>query len=299
MLNLHGFLNINKSEGMTSYDVIRKIKPLLPRKTKIGHLGTLDPMASGVLPLALGNATRVIPFIKNENKTYVATMTLGAVSDTLDAWGQVSYTGQTRFQEKDLRNILKEFTGNIKQLPPMYSAVHHQGQRLYELARQGISVEREEREVVVYFIELLDINKQLDLPAVKIKVDCSKGTYVRTLCYDIGQRLGTGALLSNLIRTRSGDFTIEQSYLLEELLHMTNIQEHLLGIDYPITRMPALNIESPQDIEAILNGRVIKTNTLLPDGMVRVYGNEHKLLALAVSTGNSEHSIIKPERVFK
>ena len=152
MLNLHGFLNINKSEGMTSYDVIRKIKPLLPRKTKIGHLGTLDPMASGVLPLALGNATRIIPFIKNENKTYVATMTLGAVSDTLDAWGQVSYTGQTRFQEKDLRNILKEFTGNIKQLPPMYSAVHHQGQRLYELARQGISVEREEREVVVYFI---------------------------------------------------------------------------------------------------------------------------------------------------
>jgi tRNA pseudouridine55 synthase len=98
LLNLHGFLNINKPEGMTSYDVIRKIKPLLPRKTKIGHLGTLDPMASGVLPLALGNATRIIPFIKNENKTYVATMTLGAVSDTLDAWGQVSYTGQTSHQ---------------------------------------------------------------------------------------------------------------------------------------------------------------------------------------------------------
>ncbi len=299
MLNLHGFLNINKPEGMTSYDVIRKIKPLLPRKTKIGHLGTLDPMASGVLPLALGNATRVIPFIKNENKTYVATMTLGAVSDTLDAWGQVSYTGQTRFQEKDLRSILKEFTGSIKQLPPMYSAVHHQGQRLYELARQGISVDREEREVVVYSIELLDINKELALPAVKIKVDCSKGTYVRTLCHDIGQRLGTGALLSNLIRIRSGDFTIEQSYLLEELLHMTNIEEHLLSIDYPITRMPAISIESPQDIDAIVNGRVIKINTQLPDGMIRVYGNGHKLLALAVSTGNSEQSLIKPQRVFK
>jgi len=299
LLNLHGFLNINKPEGMTSYDVIRRIKPLIPRKTKIGHLGTLDPMASGVLPLALGNATRVIPFIKNEDKTYLATMTLGAVSDTLDAWGQISYTGQTRFQEQELKNILKEFTGNIKQLPPMYSAVHHQGQRLYQLARQGISVNREEREVVVYSIELLDIDNKLDLPAVKIRVDCSKGTYVRTLCHDIGQRLGTGALLSTLIRTRSGDFTIEQSYLLEDILHTTNIEEHLLDIDYPITRMPAFSIESPQDIDAILNGRVIKTNTQLPDGMIRVYANEHKLLALAVSTGNSEHSLIKPERVFK
>ena len=280
---------------MTSYDVIRKVKPLLPHKTKIGHLGTLDPMASGVLPLALGNATRVIPFIENENKTYVATMNLGAVSDTLDAWGQVSYTHQTSFQETDLRNSLKEFTGKIKQLPPMYSAVHYQGQRLYELARQGISVNREEREVVIYSIELLDINKKLDLPAVKIKVDCSKGTYLRTLCHDIGQRLGTGALLSNLIRIRSGNFTIEQSYLLEELIHMTNIEEHLLGIDYPITRIPALSIESPQDIDAILNGRFIKTNTQLPDGMIRVYANGHKLLALA----RSSDSLIKPERVFK
>jgi len=296
---LHGFLNINKPEGMTSYDVIRKIKPLLPHKTKIGHLGTLDPMAGGVLPLALGSATRVIPFIKNEDKTYLATVTLGAVSDTLDAWGQVRYTDRVSFQEKDLRSILKEFTGNIKQLPPMYSAVHHQGQRLYELARQGINVNREEREVVINSIELLDINRQLDLPAVKIRVDCSKGTYIRTLCDDIGRRLGTGALLSNLVRIRSGDFTIEQSYLLEELVDRTNIEEYLLSIDYPISGIPALSIESPQDIDAILNGRMIKTSIQLPDGMVRVYTNNHKLLALALSTGNNEQTLIKPERVFK
>ncbi|MBP8819247.1 MAG: tRNA pseudouridine(55) synthase TruB [Syntrophomonadaceae bacterium] len=296
---MHGFLNINKPEGMTSYDVIRKIKPLLPHKTKIGHLGTLDPMAGGVLPLALGSATRVIPFIKNEDKTYLATVTLGAVSDTLDAWGQVRYTDRVSFQEKDLRSILKEFTGNIKQLPPMYSAVHHQGQRLYELARQGINVNREEREVVINSIELLDINRQLDLPAVKIRVDCSKGTYIRTLCDDIGRRLGTGALLSNLVRIRSGDFTIEQSYLLEELVDRTNIEEYLLSIDYPISGIPALSIESPQDIDAILNGRMIKTSIQLPDGMVRVYTNNHKLLALALSTGNNEQTLIKPERVFK
>ena len=296
---MHGFLNINKPEGMTSYDVIRKVKPLLPRKTKIGHLGTLDPMAGGVLPLALGSATRVIPFIKNEDKTYLATVTLGAVSDTLDAWGQVRYTDRVSFQEKDLRSILKEFTGNIKQLPPMYSAVHHQGQRLYELARQGINVNREEREVVIYSIELLDINRQLDLPGIKIRVDCSKGTYIRTLCDDIGRRLGTGALLSNLVRIRSGDFTIEQSYLLEELVDRTNIEEYLLSIDYPISGIPALSIESPQDIDAILNGRMIKTSIQLPDGMVRVYTNNHKLLALALSTGNNEQTLIKPERVFK
>jgi tRNA pseudouridine55 synthase len=296
---LHGFLNVDKPDGITSYDVIRRIKPLLPRKTKMGHLGTLDPMASGVLPLALGNATRIIPFIKNEDKSYLATMTLGAISDTLDAWGQISYTGQTRYQEKDLRDILKEFNGNIKQLPPMYSAVHHQGQRLYELARQGITVSREEREVAIYSIDLLDIDNKLDLPVIKIRVDCSKGTYVRTLCHDIGQRLGTGAILSKLIRIRSGDFTIEQSCTLDELSHTTNIEEHLLGIDYPITIMPALSIESPDDIDAILNGRMIKTSIKLPDGIVRVYANNHQLLALAVSTGTSEQSVIKPERVFK
>ncbi len=154
---------------------------------------------------------------------------------------------------------------------------------------------REEREVVIYSIELLNINKQLDLPTVKIRVDCSKGTYIRTLCDDIGQRLETGALLSNLIRTRSGDFTIEQSYLLEELVDGTNIEEHLLSIDYPISGIPALSIESPQDIDAILNGRIINTSTQLPDGMVRVYANGHKLLALA----RSSDSLIKPERVFK
>jgi tRNA pseudouridine55 synthase len=299
---LHGFLNINKPEGMTSYDVIRKIKPLLPRKTKIGHLGTLDPMASGVLPLALGNATRIIPFIKDENKTYLATMVLGAVSDTLDAWGEISYTDQTRFQVEDLRDILKEFTGNIKQLPPMYSAVHHQGQRLYELARQGITVNREERDVVVYAIELLDIDNKRDLPAVKIRVDCSKGTYVRTLCHDIGQRLGTGALLSSLIRTCSGNFTIAESYPLEEILHTTDIEGYLLSIDYPIAIMPAFYIKSPEEIKAILNGRTIKTNTQLPDGIIRVYGNYSdgdKLLALAQYTSTNKQNLIKPERVFK
>ena len=296
---MHGFLNINKPGGMTSYDVIRRIKPLIPRKTKMGHLGTLDPMASGVLPLALGKATRVIPFIKNENKTYLATMTLGAVSDTLDSWGQIDYTGKTRFHVEQLTDILKEFTGNIKQLPPMYSAVHHEGKRLYELARQGIEVSREEREVVIYSIDLLDIDNRPDLPTVQIKVDCSRGTYIRTLCHDIGQRLGTGALVSNLIRIRSGEFTIEQSCPLEELLHTKNIEEYLLGIDYPITAIPAFSIESPDEIEAILNGRIIKTSTKLPDGMFRVYANNHKLLALAVSTGCGNQSLIKPERVFK
>ena len=158
---------------------------------------------------------------------------------------------------------------------------------------------REEREVAVYSIDLLDIDNRLDLPTVKIKVDCSKGTYIRTLCHDIGQRLGTGALLSHLIRIRSGEFTIEQSCPLEELLHTKNVEEYLLGIDYPITAIPVFSIESLDEIEAILNGRIIKTNTKLPDGMLRVYANNHKLLALAVSTGCGNQSLIKPERVFK
>lgn len=296
---MHGFLNVDKPGGMTSFDVIRKIKQVIPRGVKIGHLGTLDPMASGVLPVALGKATRVIPYIEDEHKVYLAQLTLGAVSDTQDAWGNITYTGNRDFNPEQLQAILKEFTGTTKQLPPMFSAVHHQGKRLYELAREGITVTREEREIIIHDLQVLEIDEETELPVVKIKVDCSRGTYVRTLGHDIGAKLGTGALLSSLIRIRSGMFTIEQASPLEKILQdKQQIDQYLLPLDYPLAHMPAIHIDSRQDIYALTNGQAVAINDQLPEGLMRVYDPENNLVALA--RNNYEDSgMLKAERVFK
>ena len=155
-LKLQGFFNINKPQGLTSFDVIRRIKKQIPRKCKIGHLGTLDPMATGVLPVAVGNATRVIEYAAGVNKEYIAAFILGGVSDTQDATGQITIQQEEVIADADeLAGVLQQFTGRIEQIPPMYSAVHHQGRRLYELARQGVEVVREPREVTIEAIELL------------------------------------------------------------------------------------------------------------------------------------------------
>jgi tRNA pseudouridine55 synthase len=294
---LDGFLNIDKPRGMTSFDVIRRIKQIIPRGIKIGHLGTLDPMASGVLPIAMGKATRVIPYIDDERKVYIAQLTLGVTSDTQDAWGEISYTGNTNFHKKHLENILKDFTGRLKQIPPMYSAVHYQGKRLYELAREGKTVAREERYITVYELRLLEINQDTELPVIKIQVDCSRGTYVRTLAHDIGTQLGTGALMSGLIRIRSGNFSITEAHSLEKILeNKQRLAHYLLPLDHPIQHLPTLNIDSEQDTIALSNGQAIVLKDKPPEGLMRVYAGD-KLLALARSYEGSE--LIKAERVFK
>ncbi|MGS0764309.1 tRNA pseudouridine(55) synthase TruB [Syntrophomonas curvata] len=295
---MQGFLNVDKPRGMTSFDVVRKIKKIIPRGIKIGHLGTLDPMAGGVLPLAIGKATRVIPYVEDERKVYIAQFTLGAVSDTQDAWGRVDYTGKKDFRAERLEGILQEFTGRIKQIPPMYSAVHHQGKRLYELAREGITVAREEREIVIHSLEILEINRDAELPVIKIKVDCSRGTYVRTLGHDIGVKLGTGALLSGLVRICSGRFNIEQASPLEKILQdQTSINHYLWPLDYPLTHLPAIQIDSREDLQAIMNGQAVAIKARLPQGLIRVYSPENSLVALARSNHEGA-GMIKAERVF-
>lgn len=294
---MDGFLNIDKPGGMTSFDVIRRIKQIIPRGVKIGHLGTLDPMASGVLPIALGKATRVIPYIDDERKVYIAQLTLGVTSDTQDAWGEISYTGNTIFHQKHLENILKGFTGRLKQIPPMYSAVHYQGKRLYELAREGKTVARDERDITVYELQLLEINHDTELPVIKIQVDCSRGTYVRTLGHDIGTQLGTGALISGLIRICSGNFNITEAHSLENILeNKQRLVNYLLPLDYPIQHLPALYIDSEQDIIALSNGQAIVLQDKPPEGLIRMYSGDN-LLALARSYERS--GMIKAERVFK
>ncbi|MCX5780784.1 MAG: tRNA pseudouridine(55) synthase TruB, partial [Firmicutes bacterium] len=205
---MDGFINVNKSPGMTSFMVIKKLKKIFPG-SKLGHLGTLDPMAQGVLPVAIGFATRLIEYVSETDKVYRATMTLGGISDTQDAWGNIVYKSDVYFDAQELPAILARYTGTIGQIPPMYSAVHYQGARLYELARQGITVDREAREIEIDYIRLLSTDRDEDgRPRIDLEVGCSKGTYIRTLCHDIGIELGSGAYLSALTRIRAGAFSL-------------------------------------------------------------------------------------------
>lgn len=295
---MHGFINLNKPEGITSFDVIRIIRPRLPRKHKIGHLGTLDPMAAGVLPLALGRASRLINYIDDREKEYIATMTLGVVSDTQDAWGRLEETGCKTLSTPDLNAVVSSFTGIIKQIPPMYSAVHHQGRRLYELAREGLTVERPEREVMIRKIEILSIDESPDLPRIVLRVACSGGTYIRTLCHDIGEKLGTGAVMSRLLRTRSGPFGIEESVNLDEIKSGgRDLQEVLLPIDYPLAGCPSLAL--PEGTEGCWeNGRAIAVDASSPEGCVKVYDQRGEFRGMALIEGANGQKILRPRRVI-
>ncbi len=196
--NLYGALNINKSPGFTSHDVVQKVRNLL-RIKKVGHTGTLDPAASGVLPLCLGKATRMSQYLLEADKEYHLAAKLGETTDTQDAKGKLLETKDyTNISPQAIKEALKQFTGEIEQIPPMYSACKHNGRRLYELAREGKWVKREPRKVTIYNLTL----ESIELPFVNLIATCSKGTYMRTLCADLGEVLGCGAHLHKLIRTR-------------------------------------------------------------------------------------------------
>ncbi len=277
----------------------------------MGHLGTLDPMAEGVLPVALGHATRLIEYIPDAEKTYCASMTLGGVADTQDAWGTIAETGNTSYSPEKLLDILKEFTGTIQQIPPMYSAVHHQGTRLYELARQGIEVERESRTIEIISLQLLGTGSDAQgRPVIDLEVECSKGTYIRTLCHDIGQRLGTGAYMSKLVRTRAGIFTIQDSYTLEELEKKTKpLEETVKPLDYPIMNLESITLHQQEQITRVNNGNQVAIESDLTEGLVRVYVSREamtpeelplvSLLAIAKIVTNGDNKYIQPLKVFK
>lgn len=210
---MDGLLVVNKPQGMTSHDVVDFIRKSFALK-KVGHAGTLDPMAVGVLVILIGRYTKASGRFISDDKEYEGTLVLGATSDTGDAWGAVSYCGDTaRLTEEEIKKAFKNFLGEIEQLPPMYSAVKFKGRKLYELARKGLSVNVNPRKISIKKIEVLSIS----LPEVSFKVTCSKGTYVRQLCADIGKALGCGAYLAKLNRTRSGRFTVEEAVTMEEI----------------------------------------------------------------------------------
>lgn len=228
---MDGIINIYKDKGFTSHDVVAKLRGILQMK-KIGHTGTLDPDATGVLPVCLGKATKVCDLLTDKDKVYEAEIRFGIITDTLDMTGTIKEERQVSLDKEQLVDTLAAFVGEIEQIPPMYSAIKINGKKLYELARKGQVVDRKPRKVIIHELTLLEEN--LEKGECKIRVHCSKGTYIRSLCNDIGERVGCGAAMKSLVRTRSGDFSIENTFTLsqvETLVRDGKVEEFLMPVD--------------------------------------------------------------------
>ncbi len=227
---VHGVINVYKEKGFTSHDVVAKLRGIVGQK-KIGHTGTLDPDATGVLPVCLGKATKLCDMLTDKNKTYETVLLLGKKTDTQDISGTV--LGEKELDgitEKQVKDCIESFVGDLLQIPPMYSALKVNGKKLYELAREGIEVERKARPITIFSINI----KEIDLPRVRMEVSCSKGTYIRTLCHDIGEKLGVGGCMEELIRTKVSRFEIKDSVTLEQIRTYkegNRLEEILVPID--------------------------------------------------------------------
>lgn len=274
---MNGFLIANKPTGITSSNLVVFVRKRLPRGTAIGHGGTLDPEASGVLPLCIGAATRLFDYIIDKKKTYVAELQLGVTTDTQDAAGNVVSTAPVSVTRADVVAAVPRFVGEIEQIPPMYSAIKRGGKRLYQLARKGETIEVEPRKCRVESIEVLD---QTGENKYRIKVECGKGVYIRTLCHDIGAFLGCGAHMASLERTQAGVFTLENALTREEIdaaYEAGTLHQHLLPLDAPLAHLPAVYL-GEKARHAVVNGNVLKKQWMLQPApqadAVRIYLND-------------------------
>lgn len=271
----NGIIIIDKPAGWTSMDVCAKLRGILKTR-KIGHAGTLDPMATGVLPVFVGQATRAVSFAESGSKEYVATLHLGQVTNTQDTTGETLEEQPVSVTMDELRAVLPQFTGDIEQIPPMFSAIKIGGQKLYDLARQGKTVERKPRQVTIFE---LAVTEQLSPADFTLRILCSKGTYVRTLCHDIGQALGCGGCMASLRRTMAAGFTLEESYTLEDVQAQGEVL--LRDTDSLFRQHPAYHISHPR-VEALCrNGNPFFVKDELPDGIYRVYGMDGTFLCLS------------------
>lgn len=258
MTSLNGYLNINKRRGMTSMDVLRRLKRLTGQR-KIGHGGTLDPDAEGVLPVALGRATKFLEYVVGHHKAYTMGVRLGVATDTYDAAGEVTCRRDpSRIRREDVEDALGRFRGQIAQVPPMYSALKRSGTPLYKLARRGIEVEREAREVEVFSIKMVCWSP----PELTIEVECGRGFYARSLAHDLGGALDNGAHLVSLVRTRVGPFLLQDATSLEELEHaekLGNWREALLPIDFPLGHLRRVVVDELA-VERIRHGQAVRAS---------------------------------------
>ncbi|MDY3993409.1 MAG: tRNA pseudouridine(55) synthase TruB [Evtepia sp.] len=271
----NGILVIDKPAGWTSHDVVAKLRGILHVK-RIGHAGTLDPMATGVLPVFVGRATRAVEFAAEREKEYIAGLRLGVVTDTQDCTGTTLETHPVEVTRDQVEAILDRFRGDLQQIPPMYSAVKKNGRKLYELARRGVEVERQPRPVTIHQLELLD---QVSPTDYTLRVLCSKGTYVRTLCHDMGQALGCGGTLFSLRRTRSAGFTLEDAVTLEDVAAAADPAALLLPVDAYFSDYPVLQLQTGAEEKRIRNGNSLTLDG--PDGTYRVYSRQGEFLALS------------------
>ncbi|MBR5535317.1 MAG: tRNA pseudouridine(55) synthase TruB [Clostridia bacterium] len=269
---MKGIVIMDKPMGITSFKALGMIKKAYGTK-RVGHTGTLDPDATGVLPILVGNATRAAELIVSKDKEYVSTILLGVRTDTLDISGQVTEERDVRVTEEEIRKTVSSFIGDIEQIPPMYSALSVDGVRLHTLARQGVEIERESRPVTIYDIEIMDIS----LPEVTLRVSCSKGTYIRTLADDIGEKLGTLACVKTLRRTKTGVFDISKAHLPEEIAE--NPQDCLLPLDTCFMEYAGIDLDEKKS-KMVKNGVPIYYNSHKGQ-TVRVYDNTGDFIALS------------------
>lgn len=291
---MNGIICINKPVEFTSFDVIAKVRGIVGER-KMGHAGTLDPMATGVLPIFMGGATKAIGVLEDQTKQYRATFRLGITTDTEDIWGNILTTTPFTVCKEEVLYTLSRFRGKINQVPPMYSAVQINGQRLYDLARQGIEVERTPREIEIFSLELVSCDEKAG--EYTVDVDCSKGTYIRTLCADIGTALGCGATMTSLERVRSCGFTLADCTTIEELQRIRNE-----GGEFPVIKterafshLPRLRVTQPQ-ARRFSNGAPLSADRLIspPSGRCAVFSPDGTFLGI----GDNRDGELKVAKLF-
>ncbi len=319
---MDGIINVLKPPGMTSFDVVAVLRGLTGVR-RVGHAGTLDPMAAGVLPVCTGRATRAIEFMMDKDKLYRAELTLGITTDTQDTTGTMITRNEVRASDSEIAAAVSSFEGKYLQVPPMHSAIRIDGKRLYELAREGIEIERQQREVEIFSAKLLSIDRSEGVRAL-IDVHCSKGTYIRTLCADIGDRLGCGGCMSFLLRMRAGPFDISEAYTLEELSELKEkgmLKRALTGVDRIFSSLPACRLDEDSEkkfgngmqipldeaffIESsdLQRSRREKDSEILSDAddystLVRVYGSGGEFSALGMIIENGKWKYLKVRKFF-
>ncbi len=272
---MNGIVVIDKPKGVTSHDVVGMMRKRFGTR-RVGHTGTLDPMATGVLPICIGNATRAADMLIESDKEYIAEFVLGKTTDTLDIEGQVLAESEVLVTEDEVRNAISKFVGKISQIPPMYSAIKKDGKKLYELAREGKEIEREARDITIYSIDVL----RVDLPLVEIGVKCSKGTYIRTLCDDIGKTLGCGATMTALRRVATAGFTIDNAYTIEDIDMAEDKGGLLLPTDKLFESYKAINLNEKQT-RSITNGVQMTWREGNEGERYRLYSHEGKFLCIS------------------
>ncbi|MDS9470626.1 tRNA pseudouridine(55) synthase TruB [Sporosarcina pasteurii] len=299
---MKGILPLWKEKGMTSHDCVFKLRKILGTK-KVGHTGTLDPNVEGVLPICIGQATRIAEYITDSGKEYVAVISIGTSTETEDADGAIveQDTSIKEINRQEIEEALHKLTGEITQIPPMYSAVKVKGKRLYEYARKGIVVERPERKVLIEQLELLSKETEFEGPEITftIRIKCGKGTYIRTLAVQIGELLGYPAHMASLIRTASGNFRREDCFTLDEVAHAkeeSRIDEQIRPIEEALSEFHFIEVDNEM-YGKIVNGQVLPIHSKLQTESKIVFTKNHKALAVYIQHPTKEY-LMKPEKMF-